>query len=107
MRARPSFRPRPHDQQRVRFSGQADRPDRVFNRIGVELEPPVIEEARQPLPMIERVADVISERRAAGDHRQLFLEPRIQRLDEGSECFLRAASLMSRDEPRAMASVPY
>ena len=30
------------------FSGQADRPDRVLNRIGVELETPVIEEARQP-----------------------------------------------------------
>lgn len=29
------------------FSGQADRPDRIFDRIRVELEPPVIEEARQ------------------------------------------------------------
>lgn len=47
------------------FSGQADRPDRVFNRIGVELETPVIEEARQSRPMIECVADVFGERRAA------------------------------------------
>ena len=37
------------------FAGQADRPDRVFDRIGVELETPVIEEARQSGPMIERV----------------------------------------------------
>ena len=59
------------------FSGQADRPDRIFDRIGVELETPVIEEAGQSRPMIERVADVLGERRAARYHRQLFLEPRL------------------------------
>jgi hypothetical protein len=30
------------------FPGQADRPDSVFDRIGVEFETTVIEEARQP-----------------------------------------------------------
>ena len=59
------------------FSGQADRPDRIFDRIGVELETPFIEEAGQSRPMIERVADVLGERRAARYHRQLFLEPRL------------------------------
>jgi len=38
--------------------------------------------------MIERLADVFGERRAAGDHRQLFLEPRLQRLEEGQRVFL-------------------
>ncbi|WP_246732453.1 hypothetical protein [Bradyrhizobium yuanmingense] len=71
---------------------------------GVELERPVVEEARQLLPMIERVADVIRE-----------LEPPeiIDRClsndgnasTKGSECSLRAASLMSGDQPRAMASM--
>lgn len=77
----------------------------LFDRIGVELETPVIEEARQSPPMIERAADVLSERRAARDHRQLFLEPRLQRLDEGQRVFLAAASLMSGDEPHTMASM--
>ena len=49
---------------------------------------PVLEEAGQPLPMIERVADVLGERRAAGDHRQLFPEPRLQRRDDGQRMLL-------------------
>src|SRR3954452_9289963 len=61
------------------FSAQADWPDGVLDRVGVELEAPVFEEAGQTLPVIERVADVLGERRTAGDHRQLFFEPRLQR----------------------------
>ena len=57
------------------FSGQADWPDGVLDRVRVKLEAPVFEEAGQPLPVIERVADVLGERRTTGDHRQLFLEP--------------------------------
>jgi len=63
-------------EQRI-FSGQADWPDGVLDRVGVELEAPVFKEAGQSLPVIERVTDVLGERRTAGDHRQLFLEPRL------------------------------
>lgn len=59
------------------LSGQADWPDGILDRVRVELKAPVFEEAGQPLPVIERVADVLGERRTAGDHRQLFLEPRL------------------------------
>lgn len=47
-----------------------------FKAVGRILSP-VFEEAGQPLPVIERVADVLGERRTTGDHRQLFLEPRL------------------------------
>ena len=57
------------------FSSQADWPDGVLDRVRVELEAPIFEEAGQPLPMIERIADILGERRTAGDHRQLLLEP--------------------------------
>jgi hypothetical protein len=44
------------------------------------------------VPMIERVTDVPGERRAAGDHRQLLLEPGFKASTMGSECSLRAAT---------------
>lgn len=75
--------------KRAFFSGQADWPDcGVLDRVRVELEAPVFEEAGQSLPVIERVADVLGERRTAGDHRQLFLEPRLQRLSDGQRMLL-------------------
>ena len=65
------------------FSGQADWPDGVLDRVRIKLEAPVFEEAGQPLPVTERVADVFGERRTTGDHRQLFLEPWLSRGDHG------------------------
>lgn len=59
------------------FSGQADWPDGVLDRVRIELETPIVEEAGRPLPVIERVADVLGKHRTAGDHRQLFLELRL------------------------------
>lgn len=44
------------------FPGQADWADGVLDRIGVEFETPVIEEARQALPVIKGVADVLGKR---------------------------------------------
>ena len=75
------------------FSGQADWPDGVLDRVRVELEAPVFEEAGQPLPVIERVADVC------------FSNHGFNAATMGSECSLRAASRMSDDEPRTMASM--
>ncbi|MET4331812.1 hypothetical protein ABIB80_007672, partial [Bradyrhizobium sp. i1.15.2] len=42
--------------------GQADWPDGILDRVGVELETSAFEEAGQPLPMIEDIADVLGER---------------------------------------------
>lgn len=46
------------------FSGQANRPDGVFNRVGVQLETAVVEEAGEAPPMREPVTDVFSQCRA-------------------------------------------
>jgi len=70
------------------FSGQADWADGVLDRVRVKLEAPVFEEAGQPLPVIERVADVLGERRTTGDHRQLFLEPWLERGDDWQRVLL-------------------
>jgi hypothetical protein len=42
---------------------QGDRADLVLDRIGVELEPPVFEEAREPWPDAKRVPDVLRQLR--------------------------------------------
>lgn len=87
------------------FPSQSNWPDGVLDRVGIKLEAPVFEEAGQPLPVIQRIADVFGKRRAAGDHRQLLLEPHFQSSD-GSQ-----RMLLSRGEPdvrrctRTMASI--
>lgn len=53
-------------EQRVLFSDR-NWPDRSLDRVGVRLEPPVIQERRQALPAFEHVVDRLDERRAAGD----------------------------------------
>jgi len=78
------------------FPGQADRPDGVLERIGVEFETAVIEEARQSRPVIDRLADVLGERRAVGNHRELFLEPRLQRGDDGNAACVCAKGAFKR-----------
>ena len=36
---------------------EGNRPDRPFNRVGIKLDPTIMQEARQSLPARERVAD--------------------------------------------------
>ena len=43
------------------FSGQAYWPDGVFDRVGVEFEPPVVEEAGEPFPMSKTITDVFGQ----------------------------------------------
>jgi hypothetical protein len=55
-------------------------PDRAFDRIGIEFDAAIAQEARQPLPARERVADRFGERAAAGYEGKLGSEPAMQRL---------------------------
>lgn len=64
------------------FPGQADWPDRVFDRVGVELEAAIVEEAGEPFPVGEPIADVFGQPGAGRDHRQLLLEPRLEGGDD-------------------------
>lgn len=39
------------------FAIQGNRPDRALDHVGVELNPAVVQEAQQPGPVLQRVAD--------------------------------------------------
>ena len=75
------------------FSGQTERPDSVLDWIGVKLQAAVIEEAGKALPVCEPVTDILGQCGGRGDHRQLLLEPRLQRRDD------RCRMLFSSGEP--------
>src|SRR6516165_3747984 len=70
------------------FSRQADRPARVFDRVGVELKTTVVEEAGESFPVSEAVADVFGKSGARGDYRQLFFEPQFQGGDDWGRMLL-------------------
>src|ERR1700692_1415296 len=90
------------------FSGQAERPDGVFDRIGVEFETTVIEEAGEPLPMSEAITDIFGQPGARGDHLDsCFSNHCFRAAMIGAECSRRAASLTWGDAPRTVASMAY
>jgi hypothetical protein len=65
------------------FSIQCDRPDRALDGVGVQLDAAVIEEAGEPVPMAEAIADIFGNGGAARDVSQLLLEPGLEVMDEG------------------------
>lgn len=67
---------------------QGDRPDRPLDHIGVELDAAVVEEADQPVPVPEGIADGLGEAGLARKAGKLGLEPGPELLDEGSRARL-------------------
>src|SRR5690606_28316208 len=59
-----------------------DWPDGALDGVGVDLDAAVIEEAAQAFPVAQTVADRFGQRRASRQPSQLFVEPRLQRLDQ-------------------------
>ena len=53
-------------------------PDCAFNRIGIEFDAAIMQEARQSVPARERVADRFGNRAAAWYKRKLLFEPECQ-----------------------------
>ena len=94
MRAAPNFGPDLMAGKQRILSGEADWPDGVLDRIGVQFEAALVEEACESLPMSEPIADVFGQPGARGDHRQLLFEPRFQGGDD------RRGMLLSCGEPR-------
>ena len=64
------------------FAAERNRSDRAFDRVGVEFDAAVMQEARQTLPTRERVADRFGKRAASRYARKLRLEPSAQGLDD-------------------------
>ena len=65
-----------------------DRADASFDDVGVELDAAVVEEADEPVPMVQAIADGLGDRRLAGDARELLLEPGLERQHERLALFL-------------------
>ena len=64
------------------LAAESDGPDRPLDGIGVELDAPMVQEARQSCPTRESIADCFGKRAATWDKRELPLEPRAQGLND-------------------------
>src|SRR3546814_16052616 len=62
------------------FPAECHRTDGAFDRIGVEFDAAVVEEAGQAGPPSERIADGVGQRAARWDERELRLQPAFHRL---------------------------
>jgi hypothetical protein len=77
----------PSGEERVP-SGQYQGPDLPLDGVCVELDAAVVEETGQALPAGERVAHGFGKLTLTGDAAKLLLQPRLERLDEGTALFL-------------------
>jgi len=50
--------------------------------VGVELDAAVVEEADEPVPVVQSITDVLGDHGLGGDARNLVLEPGLQRQHE-------------------------
>src|SRR5947209_9809594 len=70
------------------FSGQSVWPDRSLDRIGVHLDPAVVEERDQARPVTQGVTHGLREIGGSGYALDVDLQPLVQRLDDRSTSFL-------------------
>jgi hypothetical protein len=62
----------------VVLGAELDRPDRAFDGVRVDFDAAIVEEATEPLPVAQCVADRLGKRRLGRDARELGVEPRLQ-----------------------------
>ena len=88
------------------LAAERDRPDGALDRVVVELDAAVVEEAAERCPAGQGVADRLGQGAAAGDATELRLEPGLHRLDERPDWALRTAlALLRRCWPRIVVSI--
>lgn len=104
MRAVPVFGPDLMASKESIFSGQAYGPDGVFDRVGVELEPAVAEEAGEPFPMGKTIADVFGQLEPEEIIDNCFSNHGFKAAMVGVEYCCRAASRACGVMPRTVAS---
>jgi hypothetical protein len=78
------------------FAIEHDRPDSAFDDVGVELDAVVIEEADEPFPMVEAIAQILGEAGLAGRRRG---DPAAESL--GGDCLVGGVAVALDDAPRA------
>jgi hypothetical protein len=70
------------------FAVEHDRADAPFDDVGVELDAAVIDEAREPVPMVQAIADGLGDRRLGRDLNELVFQPSPERNHERVTAFL-------------------
>jgi transposase-like protein len=65
-----------------------NRADASFDDVGVELDAAVIEEPREPVPMVQGVADVLGDSSLGRDAGELLLQPGLERYHKRLAAFL-------------------
>ncbi len=68
--------------EQVVLAAEGDGADCALDRIGIELNSAVVQEACQAMPPRERIADRLGKRAAAGDQAELCIEPDVQGIDD-------------------------
>jgi di/tricarboxylate transporter len=81
-RDRPVMRPAIAAGEQGIAAPKSDRPDRALDRVGVQLEPAVLEEQHQPLPVAQGIAERLGQAGARRDPLQLRAQPAVQRLHQ-------------------------
>ena len=79
---------------------QRDRPDRAFDDVGVDLDAAVVEEAGEPLPARERIADRFGELCLLTDQSELGAQPGFEFIDDRPALRSLASRLSSAPLPR-------
>jgi hypothetical protein len=74
------------------FPIEVQRADSAFDGVGIDLDGAVIEEEAKPDLACEGIADRLRELGFLADERELFPQPRLERLDERSGAFLAAGA---------------
>ena len=73
-------------EQRV-FSVQSNRPDQIFDLVGVDLDAPVGQEGLQSIPVAVNVGELFAEARFGRDAQALCLQPGAEGCDQrGGSC---------------------
>ena len=73
-----------------------DRADGALDDVRVELDAAVVEEADEPFPVVQTIAELLGDPRLAGDARQLMLKPWPKRHDKRFALHLTHATTLVR-----------
>jgi len=69
----------------------------AFNRVGIELDAAIMQEARQPFPARQRIPDRLRQGAAAGNKGKLRFEPEPYGIDNGLGAIVARASRCAGD----------
>ena len=84
---------------------EGDRADRTLDGVGVDLDPAVVEEAREAVPVRERVADGLGELALLADEGEPVAQPGLESDDERTRSLLADGAALVGPRPRMSVSI--